>query len=84
MTDETPKVIVQCENGHYSIGESCFHCNAPIVKTVEFRDLDCVACGALCPAEAYACDSKQPVRLEDYRSVYLTNVYLANALGRHL
>jgi len=83
MATEPPRIVVQCENGHYSIGEECSHCDAPIVKTVEFRDLDCVACGQLCSAAAYCCDSQQPVRAEDYRSVYLTNISLSKAVSHH-
>jgi len=81
MPSESPKLIVQCANGHYSIGDTCSHCDAPITKTFEFRDLDCVACGALCSAAAYCCDSDQPIRIEDYDSVYATNVSLAKAMS---
>jgi hypothetical protein len=83
VPSESPKVIVQCANGHYSIGQECSHCDAPIVKTLEFRDLDCVACGALCSVVAYCCDSKDPVRAEDYERVYLTNVSLSKAVRHH-
>jgi hypothetical protein len=79
MPCETPKLILQCANGHYSIGEACSHCDAPIIKTHEFRDLDCVACGQLCSAVAYCCNSEDPVRAEDFERVYLINVSLSKA-----
>lgn len=82
MPSGSPRVIVQCEKGHYSIGEACSHCDAPIIRTLEFRDLDCVACGELCSAAAYCCDSAEPVREDQFDSVFATNVSLARAISR--
>jgi hypothetical protein len=56
--------IWRCANKHYSLQGStriCRICGAPIVEEVEYRDGDCVACSALCPGYAYACDESSPI-----------------------
>jgi hypothetical protein len=71
------KVIRQCPTGHYFIGESCPHCGSIVVsKTIEFWDLDCVDCGALCSQIAYCCSSPHPIPISEYKDLYASNVTL--------
>jgi LITAF-like zinc ribbon domain len=53
------RFIAKCFNGHYFvyIADRCPFCDATVETTVEYRDGDCVSCGALCPVFALSCNS---------------------------
>lgn len=53
-----------CTNGHHWIlEETCPFCENKSIKTIEYRNGDCIKCGALCPHHAYGCMSPEPIKL---------------------
>lgn len=61
------KKIYKCENSHYSTNDSkCKHCGGKIIAVIEARYGDCVACGQLCPENAYCCDIPKEKNKNDF------------------
>lgn len=54
--------INNCAENHFWVfSNRCPICGKEAVKTVEYYKGDCVKCGALCAAGAYACTSPEPI-----------------------
>lgn len=57
--------IFFCKNEHYyeSFNDKCPWCGKESVGSVEYQEGDCIACGGLCPENAYCCPSPQPLEI---------------------
>lgn len=46
-----------CKNKHHFVDkDKCPYCGEKAEKTIKAQKGDCIACGQLCPAYAYACN----------------------------
>lgn len=58
-------IIFVCSNGHHSLDNNlCPFCGKKPIKTVEYRDGDCIDCGNLCPSYAYGCNTPYPLKID--------------------
>ena len=58
--------ISRCKNGHYFFDlTECHHCGGKSIADVEYREGDCVDCGALCQRSIYACNSPNPIVVKE-------------------
>jgi hypothetical protein len=54
--------VGRCQENHFFVEDRCPMCGGQRTADYPFWDRDCVACGQLCPAFAYACDSARPLK----------------------
>ena len=62
------QVIWRCDQGHFFLQQStkaCPRCGGAVVSRHDFRLVDCIACGELCPGNAYCCDEPRPITEAD-------------------
>lgn len=68
--------ISACAENHFWVfADRCPFCGKEAIKKVEYYEGDCVRCGALCQAGAYACTSPMPIeKMYDLTNEPATNL----------
>jgi hypothetical protein len=74
--------IWKCGNGHYFLqraAEKCPRCGERVVDRYDYREGDCISCGALCGGQAYCCDQPRPVTPHDLELMKIADAAAAFA-----